>query len=351
MILIYNPAIFLKGFTMVYNNLIKSCLGVVMATVVASYAKEADVKHNIRGDFPKSITINGIAQNPEGIEFNKKESTFLLSSLNAMPIIKVNLDGTYKAFSSGEKFPLSTAGLQIDYKRDRLLVAGFNGLELMDNNAQTKGASFLRVYNLTTGMLEKDINLNYLVPDAQAYFANDIALDDNGNAYISDWYARVIYKVDVDGKATLFWKNTTGIPSGPNGIDFHKDGYLLVSLLNVDQHSGLYRDFALVKISLNNPTSTTIVDVKTSAFSGFDGMVLKDDGKLVGVTNNQKTAGGNTLIQLKSDDDWRSAKLVNTKAITTSTTVAITKKGENYVINQDFMQPKATNWKIQRIDF
>jgi len=68
--------------------------------------------------YPKTITINGVAQNPEGIEYDKNDHTFLLSSLNAAPIIKVNLDGTYKPFTSGEKFPLSTAGLQIDYKHN-----------------------------------------------------------------------------------------------------------------------------------------------------------------------------------------------------------------------------------------
>ena len=334
-----------------YQNLKKLLISVAVATIASSCANEPKLNESSVAKLPNSITIEGVAQNPEGIEFNKNDNSFLLSSINAMPIVKVSADGVYKTFTSGEKFPLSTAGLQIDYKRDRLLVAGFNGLELMDNNQKTKGASFLRIYNLKTGVLEKDINLNYLVPDAQAYFANDITLDSDGNAYVSDWYAGVVYKVDLDGVASVFWKNETGVLSGANGIDFHKDGYLLVSLLNVDQKTGLYKDFALAKVPLDNPSATTLVDVQTSAFSGFDGMVLKDDGKLVGVTNNQKTPGGNTLIELKSDDDWSSATLVASKSITPSTTVAITQDNKNYVINQDFTKPKATTWKIERIDF
>ena len=336
---------------MKYTNLKKLLISVAVATIATSCAKDVEVNNKSVVELPKSVTVENIAQNPEGIEFDKNDNTFLLSSINAMPILKVNLDGTYKAFTSGEKFPLSTAGLQIDYKRDRLLVAGFNGLELMDNKPETKGASFLRVYNLKTGVLEKDINLNHLVPDAQAYFANDIALDSDGNAYVSDWYAGVIYKVDIDGNASVFWKNETGILSGANGLDFHKDGYLLVSLLNVNQKTGLYADFALVKVPLSNPKLAALVDVKTSSYSGFDGMLIKDDGTVVGVTNNQKTPGGNTLIELKSDDDWSSATLVNSKPITPSTTVAITKDAKNYVINQDFTKPKATTWKIERVEF
>ncbi len=300
--------------------------------------------------FPNAITIKNIAQNPEGIEYDKNDNTFLLSSLNAGPIIKVNLDGTFKSFTSGEQFPLSTAGIQIDYKRDRLLVAGFNGLELFDEDPATKGSAYLRIYNLTTGVIEKDINLSYLVPDANAYFANDIAIDKDGNAYISDWYARVIYKVDLDGKPSIFWSNETGIPSGANGLDFHSDGYLLVSLLNVNEE-GHYADFGLIKIPINDPKSSKIVDISNSGFTGFDGMVITANGNVIGVTNSGTSAGGNMLIELSSKNGWKSAEVINHKPITASTTVAVTPEKLNYVINQDFSNSTPETWTIERIDF
>ncbi len=299
---------------------------------------------------PNNIEVKNVAQNPEGIEYDKNDNTFLLSSLNAKPILKVNTDGSSKPFTSGEKFPLSTAGLQVDYKRNRLLVAGFNGLEIMDNNPKTKGTSHLRIYNLKTGILEKDINLSHLVPNASAYFANDLTVDNKGNVYITDWYAQVVYKVDTNGNASLFWKNDTGIPSGSNGIDFHKDGYLLVSMLNVNK-KGHYTDFALVKIPLNNPTMAKVVKIDDSRFSAFDGMVINQDGNVVGVTNNQKTPGGNMLIELNSDDNWKSAKVINSKSITASTTLAITPENKNYVLNQDFTKPNKKTWNIEQIQF
>ena len=300
--------------------------------------------------FPNAITIEGIALNPEGIEYDKNDQTFLLSSLNATPITKVSLDGSYKPFTSGEKFPLSTAGLQIDDKRNRLLVAGFNGTEAMDNDPKTKGASFLRIYNLKTGVLEKEINLSSLAPKADAYFANDIAVDKNGNVYISDWYAKVIYKVALDGKATLFWENKTSIPSGPNGLDVHPDGYLLVSILNVND-KWLYADYGLVKIPLENPKSATLVKISNAGYTGFDGMVLTSAGSVVGITNNGKTPGGNTFIELTSTDSWKSAQVSHTKTITPSTTVAVTPEHMQYVINQDFTDNFKKSWTIERIAF
>jgi sugar lactone lactonase YvrE len=318
----------------------------VAVTTMSTLANETHVlkqKHN-------NITIEGIALNPEGIEYNKNDQTFLLSSLNAAPIVKVTMDGTYKPFTSGEKFPLSTAGLQIDHKRNRLLVAGFNGTEIMDKDPKTKGVSFLRIYNLKTGILENEINLSSLAPEATAYFANDIAVDAKGNAYITDWYAGLIYKVNIDGKASIFWKNTSGIAGGPNGIDFHPDGYLLVSIIKVND-KGIYEAHGLAKIPLDKPTASSVVTIADTAFGGFDGMVITPHGNVIGVTNNGKTGGGNTLIELSSKDNYKSAQVIRSKAITTSTTVALTPKNESYVINQDFSDNFKKTWTIEKIEF
>jgi sugar lactone lactonase YvrE len=326
-------------------------LVVALLTFISCGKKVVSQKNgNENFKLPDVIEIKGITQNPEGIEYNKNDGTFLLSSLNAMPIIKVNPDGTFKAFTSGEKFPLSTAGLQIDYTRNRLLVAGFNGTELMDKDPKTKGTAFLRIYNLESGVLEKDINLSFLVPDANAYFANDIAVDNDGNVYISDWYAQVVYKVDLDGKPSVFWVNKTGIKSGPNGLDFHSDGYLLVSILNVND-KGIYTDYGLVKIMLDEPDSAKIVEISNSKFAGFDGMVINSKGNVIGVTNDQKLPGGNMLIELTSNNNWESAEVINFKAIKASTTLAITPDNRNFVINQDFSDNFSKNWKIEEIKF
>lgn len=326
------------------NRFVVLVVAMLMAAVVMTACKEVKL--------PEKVNIKNVAQNPEGIEYNKNDRTFFLSSLNAAPIIKVKPDGTFRPFTSGEKFPLSTAGLQIDYERNRLLVASFNGAELMDKDPKTKGVAHLRIYNLKTGVLEKDINLSSLVPKAKAYFANDIAVDKSGNVYISDWYAGVVYKYDTKGKTSVFWTNTTGIKSGPNGLDFHPDGYLLVSILTVNK-KGLYANFGLVKIPVNAPKSATLVRLLGSGFTGFDGMVVAPTGKVLGVTNNGKSPGGNTLVELSSKDGWQSATITHSKSISPSTTVALTPKGKSYVIHQDFSPQagKKKNWTIQQISF
>ena len=132
-------------------------------------------------------------------------------------------------------------------------------------------------------------------------------------------------------------------------IDFNKNGYLLVSLISVDK--GLYTKYALIKIPLNNPNSASRVDIKESEFAGFDGMVVTPKGNIIGVTNNQKTAGGNMLIELESKDNYKSAEVINYKNIKPSTTVAITPNGIYYVINQDFSDNNKKSRSIEQIKF
>lgn len=295
--------------------------------------------------YPDEILVSGVAQNPEGIELDVTTESFFLSSLNAGPILRIEMDGSHTPFSSGEPFPLSTAGLQIDHARNRLLAAGFNGAELLDEDPETRGVSFLRIYDLDTGAHRQDVALSTLLPDAPAYFANDIAVDADGNAYISDWYAGVVYKVDVEGNASVFWTNTSVVPGGPNGLDAHPDGYLLVSVLNDPS----YTEYALVKVPFDAPESAADVQIAGADFHGFDGMVLTSTGAVVGVTNDGASPGGNVLLELESTDGWVSANVTTRVAIPASTTVARTADDHFFVINQDFSDGAATSWTIQQI--
>ena len=296
-------------------------------------------------DLPSSITFNAPAQGPEGIEYDQNIQSFLLSSVNGAPIIKVDFDGTVMSFANGEAFPLSTAGLHIDYTRNRLLAAAFNGLEAFDTLATTVGQSNLRIYDLATGLLEQDILLSDLSPGAFAYFANDIAVDDAGNVYVSDWFANVIYKVDINNNATLLWENPN-FAAWPNGMDFHPDGYLLVSLINDD-----YSAYGFVKVPVNRPQDAQNIVISGNGFSGFDGMVINEKGNVIGVTNDGVNPGGNVLMELMSSDDWVTASIVNSKSISPSTTVAITPDDDYYVINQDFQNNFADEWTIEKIEF
>jgi len=125
---------------------------------------------------------------------------------------------------------------------------------------------------------------------------------------------------------------------GPNGIDFHPDGYLLVSNLFANQ---------LIKIPVDNADGISVVEINDDLFAAFDGMVYKANGNIVGVTSLE------TLIELSSNDDWRSAIVENSKALSSpGTTVAVTPEGYNYALLTDVVSQEVfNNWVIERIKF
>ena len=61
--------------------------------------------------------------------------------------------------------------------------------------------------------------------------------------------------------------------------------------------------------------------------------------------------GRNTLIELSSNDGWKTAKVINFKGIPASTTLAMTLENRNYVINQNFATPSGKSWTIQQVKF
>jgi len=316
-------------------------VAIIAATLTSCKKDKISV---VETNYPDMITSISVGLNPEGIEYNKNTQKFYLSSLNGGKIVAVDLNGNTAQFTSGEPYPITSVGLQIDYANNRLLVACANAQEIFDNDPTTKGVSILRVYNLNTGAFIKDVNLSSLVPLAPQYFANDLAVDNNGNVYVTDFGAWVIYKVDKSYNASVFLSDTNKLKQ-PNGIDFHPDGYLLASQLDFP----IFAQYKLVKIPVNNPAATSSITVITPMFRGFDGFVLNSANNIVGITNNGTMQ--NTVIELKSSDGWQSASLVASKQINSSTTLAQIPGNIYYAINNDFQNPMATNWIIQRVKF
>jgi hypothetical protein len=152
-----------------------------------------------------------------------------------------------------------------------------------------------------TGKKLSDLDLSGLVDGP--HFGNDLTFDDKNNIYITDSYADVIYKVDAQGKASVFSRSplfkTEGI--GINGIVYHPRGYLLVAATGT---GGLY------KVDMSNPENVQKVKVN-QFFIGADGLLLSDTNMLTMVVNG----GNDKIYKLKSEDDWQSARLAATTLI------------------------------------
>lgn len=278
---------------------------------------------------------------PEGMVYDAKGERFLVSSIAQGTIGAVTHDGTYSPFIVDGAL-VSSAGMEIDKTGKRLLVT----------NARVDGSlAQLAAYDLTTKARLFLVNLAAVANDGAPHLANDVAVDQHGNAYVTDSYAGNIYKVDPSGNATIFYQNTTYTPApggfGFNGIEYSnsKGGYLLVA------HSAMN---SIVKIPISNPAALTTVQFSSPIVSP-DGLLLSKNSKELIVVNNTASSSGSKVMSVVSNNSWTSANVTGeyNTAVVYPTTLASDGKTEYVLYSYIHLlgsQPK-NSFTIQPLPF
>jgi sugar lactone lactonase YvrE len=257
---------------------------------------------------------------PEGIAWSPKQKVFFVSSVHKGVIGKVTPQGAYTPFIKDDKL-VASVGLLLDTKRNLLWTAiGDLGASTTSGPATTNKLAAVAAYDATTGERRAYHDLSKLVDGG--HFANDLALDAQGNIYVTDSFAPAIYRIDAKGVASVF--ATSDLFKGEgfnlNGIVSHPDGYLLVNKYNSGE---------IFRISTRNGADIQRVNL-SEALKGADGMLLRDKNRLTVVQNS----GNDQVVELVSKDGWKSATLQPARktAYTFPTTVA--QVGKNiYVLN------------------
>lgn len=259
---------------------------------------------------------------PEGVAYDEEGNRFFVSSVRTGTIGTVDPKGTYTVFYADSSLK-STYGMKVDAARRKLWVcsADANYSKYADS-ATFKKMSRLIGLDLASGRKTDDIDLSTLVPGR--HFANDLALDNNGNIYITDSHSPVVYKVDASGKASVFAQSDwfKGQDVALNGIVWSPRGYLIVA-------NG--SDGNLYKIDITDPRRITRIRQKTF-FPGADGLLWDKDGNLVLVQNE----GVNKVFQLSSPDNWQSAEVKGATATNDRfhyPSTATAQKGMLYALN------------------
>ena len=286
-------------------------------------------------DGPDQIVIDHHNLFPEGIEYDVVGERFLVSSMSEGTIYQVTEDGTATAFIEDDELT-STVGIEIDHVNNRLLVA--NGDTAFPPNTAMLGA-----YDLETGEHLFFVDLSE-VYSSDAHLSNDVAVDSDGIAYVTDTFAPVIYRVDMNGDVSVFLEDES--LAWLNGIVAHPDGYLIIGSA-VGQ---LYK----IPLDVDEPTPLPIELGDGIEFDITDGIVLHPDGDLIMVTFPDSI-----IYRLSTDDDWASADLVSTSTGHTDgwgTTIAV--RGESvYVLysHLNYMMDEPTrvrdSFEIVRVEF
>lgn len=252
---------------------------------------------------------------PEGITFDTVERAFYVSSFNGASITRIDADGTETVFREADN-RAALLGMKIDANERRLWVCA-RDVDGMDDRVW--------VFDLAGGAQIMEFQLIAISANGGC---NDLALDDEGIAYVSDSFNPNVYRLDPNTELGSLYisdpalSDVAAIGLGGNGIAISdSQDSLLVS-----------RGFPaqIVRIDLPTPDTVTVISVTGDTLGFTDGMVFFEDDLY---TVNSQTVG---RIQFDDSGDGTlvsSEELVPGPSLTTNTVA----EGMVYVIKSDVL--------------
>ena len=255
---------------------------------------------------PENITFESQSLYPEDFAYDSNNDRFFTGSAYTGNIVTVDLEGNVTTFANSDDL-IATVGLLFDETNNQVVVCNTNpGFSDKGITETTNILATVIRYDATTGEVVSSHDLSTLLDGP--HLINDIVLDTEGNLYVTDSFSPAIYKITSEGETSIFatdplFETATGT-FGLNGIEFHPDGYLLVT------H---YQNQILYKVSINDPTDITEIAIDTEVGSG-DGIRLMDDNNLLFVSNSLG-GGDHTVYTINSNDAWSTASVSNSVSL------------------------------------
>jgi len=300
----------------------------LLSSILILQACDGDNNSTQNVDIPETITISETGLHPEGIDFNNDTNEFVVGSITRSEVGIVDAEtGAYIPFINDPALA-SVTGVFTDETRNRLLAVSGNLGFSVNSESNPAQLAYLGIYDLETGELINGSSLQELLPEGSSSFGNDIAVDNEGNIYVTDSFSPVIYKVDATSfEASIFVDGGNDFSADPgnfglNGIVFIDDS-LVVNKLD---------DGALFRIPLTDPENFTRIDAPV--FIGADGLEVDENENIVLVENGLGENFGTHV--LTSTDDWFSATITSSFSVNQDsfpTTAALASDGNVYVLN------------------
>ncbi len=275
---------------------------------------------------------------PESGSYDPAGRAFYVGSETQGSITRVDADGTESLFfDPPPSSSLRTLGLTIDAEARRLWVC-------VDDTV-TESQS-VRTFDLSTGMPEIQFDLASAAADATC---NDIALDSEGVAYVSDSANPRVYRANVLGEVIEIWADDpllapdAGIFGG-NGIAVTEDGqYVILSKTILSSATP-----RLLRIERANPTNISGITTTPEITMTADGISFLDGDLYVAAV------GSGEIFRLTSADQWMTAT-VTTSMQQVGTSTVRPAEGDLYGIYSDITnallgQPINPPFRIYRID-
>lgn len=230
---------------------------------------------------------------PESFIWDPQSEHFVLGSLRQRTLLSVSDAGVTSYLLSDTSLPPNSSflGLALDRRHHRILAVVHRF-----STPTTPAFNALASYHLSTF---HQLFLTPLPPTPlhSTVVANDVAVDFSGNAYVTDSANDVIYKLNIEGQASILSKSQAfkfhpvdrNVPyhnCGLNGVVHNSKGYLLVIQSNTGK---------LFKVNDDDGTAREVI--LNRDLTAADGIAVRSDGVVVVVSQYK-------LYFIKSDDNW-----------------------------------------------
>jgi hypothetical protein len=218
------------------------------------------------------ISFGQAYDGPESVEYDYTNSRWLIGNKNSNELLARDNSGNLSVL-----IPSSSIGNTGPY-----------GIEIVDD-----------VIYMCCGSVVKGFNLNTLTEvfsvSTGGTFLNGITHDNSGNLYVTDFSAKIIYKINIAAE------NSEAIASGlvqsPNGIIFDEENNRCV-FVNWGANA------PIKALDLSNNTVSTIA---TTSHSNCDGIALDDNGFFY-----ISIWGGQKVVQYNNDFSSMPVTIVQT---------------------------------------
>lgn len=246
---------------------------------------------------PHVINFRSLNLYPEGLTWDPSAQHFIVGSQHHRTIHSVSDAAVVETLISDPTLPQNATilGLAIDSIHNRLLALVHSAAPLPPFNA-------LAAYDLRS---RRRVFLSLLddetpgVITIKRHVANDVAVDFNGNAYVTNSAGNFIWKVDKDGEASVFSRSPVFSESplavdpdapfsecGLNGIAYVSKGYLLAVQSNTGK---------MFKVNADDGLARRVLLTEDLVWA--DGIAVRSDGVVLVVSHH-------TLWFIKSHDSW-----------------------------------------------
>lgn len=216
-----------------------------------------------------AFTIPDSTLVPEGIAHDPLSGAFFVSSTYQRKVVRVSPDGGASDFvASGEDGLLGAVGMKVDPERRTLWVASSHagdGMPMVHPEVAPEGTSALHAYHVDTG----ELLARFVLPSGpESAFLNDLVVDADGVAYVTDSRGSRIFRASLTADALTPFADLAGVGQ-PNGIALDESGTLFVSVPD-----------GIGRIDSRTGAASLLPADEGVAWNWADGIVWRDGGIL-----------------------------------------------------------------------